>query len=308
MCEFSLTYVQEYKVLYGISGLKTSLLPKTYFFLYTKLVDSLKKGSVAFYVLLIVVILGAFFLAGGIPRFENSPTDNTPAGEVVIETPGASQDSLQLQTLKFKQCSGTLTMDLLLDRSGSMGLTTPSGVTKLTALKNAVIEITKNLTDEAIIGIQSFDSNSITDDVPINYYKNVKSTILPALNALSPGDRTPTHDALAFSYSKLSEAVPKYNGRKFAFIFITDGLPVPVSQDPRLFTPNPADQIKQLGVDTYALGVHSPNDQLTIDFSALLKSISSKPWNYYEAPSGDDIGNILKEISSKICSSQASNP
>ncbi|MGE5041980.1 MAG: vWA domain-containing protein [Candidatus Levyibacteriota bacterium] len=260
------------------------------------------QGSITLYLLLGIVILGAFFLAGGIPRFDYSPTDNTPAGEVVVETPGASQDSLQLKKLKFKQCAGTLTMDLLLDRSGSMDLTTPSGVKKLDALKSAVLEITKKLTDESIIGIQSFDSVSRTNDVPINFYKNVKDTIPPALNAMAPGFQTPTHDALAFSYGLLADAVPKYTGRKFGFIFITDGLPIPSSQDPRLFNPNPADQIKNLGVDVYTLGVHSPNDQLTIDFSTLLKSIASKPGNYYEAPSADDIGNILKEITNKLCS------
>lgn len=268
----------------------------------------------------IAIGFGILLSKGAAPSTILSDPGQTGDIERVIETPDPAQKGLQLKTLKFQECASTITIDLLLDRSGSMSRFTPSGVAKISRLVDAVGSLLEKAQDSSIIGIQSFsylDSGpSITDDVPISYYSQVKNIIPARLAALSPDGATPTHDALAFSYEKLKEAIPKFPpDRKFNFIFISDGAPCPgianpcnatgPNQDPRLYTPNPADQIKNLGVKVYTLGIYSVDEQSQKPFlEDLLKSIASSPDNYYAADSGDDVKRLLQQITNKICNAQ----
>lgn len=266
-----------------------------------KVTVSNSRGQIALLLLIGIVIFGAFLIVSGGPAFQFAPQGTTPAGEPVEEAPGEQRDNLQLKTLKFKSCSSQLNIDLLLDRSGSMRNITGSGIPKIRALKEAVKALVAGLDDESLIGLQSFDSGSITDDVPISPYKNVKSQIPGAIDALQPGNETPTKNALEFSYGKLQEAKTKYPNKKISFIFVTDGIPVPASQDPRLFNPNPADEIKNLNIPIYTIGIHSPSDGSGNNFTELLRSIATVPGNYYEAPTGDEIARLLSQIKEKIC-------
>lgn len=258
--------------------------------------------------------MGLLLTRGVTPRSTLTTPEQTGDLEIIPETPDPSQKGLQLKTLRFKECASTVTIDLLLDRSGSMRELTPSGQTKISRLKEAVSSMVEGAKDSSIIGIQSFDGNSITDDVPISYYKDIKSLIPLKLAALYPGSNTPTRDALDFSLNKLREALPKFKNRKFNFIFISDGAPCPgvgcpenktlgPDQDPRLFNPNPADEIKALGVNVFTLGIFSFN-QTDPALSELLKSVASKPNNYYAASSGDQVKDLLKQISNRICAQE----
>jgi len=259
------------------------------------------KGGIGIITLMIVIILGSIFLVGGI--FPNLPNTDPNAEKFTVITgmPLDSRNSLQLKTIKFKKCSEQTTVDLLLDRTGSMGSRTPTGQTKIARLKEAVLVLTGQLSDQSVVGIQSFSSLSITPDVPISYYKDVKGIIPSKVNALNADGQTPTHDALTFSLDRLREAIPKFPGRQFNFILISDGHPVPDSQDPRLFSPNPADEIKNLGVNVYTLGIFTSGQASDPKLAELLKSIASRPENYYEAQTGDQTTKLLEAISSKIC-------
>jgi hypothetical protein len=254
-----------------------------------------------FLILGLIIILG-FFLVGGLTPFN---FHNTPAkeGEFIAEPVvlDNGDSSLQLKTIKFKQCSGTITVDFLLDRTGSMSQPTPTKQTKISRLKEAVLQLTGKLADTSIIGIQSFDSGSITNDVPIDYYKNNKNAIPAKVNAMQPGLNTPTHDAIAYSYNILNAALPLYKDRKFNFIFVSDGEPNPPTQDPRLFTPNPATQIKNLGINVFSLAIYDSSQAKNTKLSDLLKSIASKPENYYEANNADQVAGLLAKIFEKIC-------
>lgn len=214
------------------------------------------RGSVSIFFIIVLITLGAIALAGGI--FPKLPSESLPVREAIPDPSSVAPDekkSLQLKTLKFKEeCSETITMDLLLDRTGSMNKATPMGQTKISRLKEAVLALTNSLSDSSIIGIQSFSSDTltyadnITNDIPISFYKDVSKIISPKVNALIANGNTPTHNALAFSLDRLREGISKFQGRKFNFILISDGEPVPPNQDPRLYTPNPADEIKNLGI------------------------------------------------------------
>ncbi|MCL5439006.1 MAG: VWA domain-containing protein [Patescibacteria group bacterium] len=263
------------------------------------------RGGLMLILLLVILFISTVFFADGIFPKVSKDSLNPKSGESVAidEQSSTSTDALQLKTLKFKDCLNTITVDLLLDRTGSMGDLTPSGQTKINRLKEAVLSLISKFNDNSIIGVQSFNSLSITNDVPISYYKDVKGMIPDKINSLSADGQTPTHDALVFSYGRLQEAVanPSFNGRKFNFILISDGEPVPSSQDPRLFNPNPADQIKNLGVNIYTLGIYDPNQVKNPELANLLKSIASKPENYYEANNADEVSGLLDTITAKIC-------
>jgi len=273
---------------------------------------SFLRGSVTITLLLIIVIAGSIMLAGGIfPKLKEPLPDAEEAiPDMSSITPGG-KDSLQLKTLKFKKCSGQTTVDLLLDRSSSMSLYTPSGQTKISRLKEAMLALTNKLSDSSIIGIQSFSSLSITDDVTISYYKDVKGIIPSKVNALIANGSTPTHDALTFSLGKLKEALPKFPAeRKFNFILVSDGAPCPgvgcpqnpgADQDPRKYNPNPADEIKNLGVTVYTLGIYDSAQSRDPKLAELLRSIATKPENYFEAQTGDQTTKLLEAISTKIC-------
>lgn len=262
--------------------------------------------------------MGVLFARGPAPKAILSDPGETGDIEIVEETPDPAQKGLQLKTLKFKECASTVTIDLLLDKSTSMDEFTPSGITKLSRLIEAVLELAGNANDESIIGVQSFTTGSITNDVPISYYKDIKSTFASTIRSIQTLNATPTHDALAFSYNILKEAIPRFPpDRKFNFIFISDGAPCPgigcpqnitpntPDQDPRLYTPNPAAQIKELGVIVYSIGIFSQKDRAQVFvLEDLLKSIATSPDHYYAANSGDDVKRLLKEISNRICQSQ----
>ncbi len=254
--------------------------------------------------------MGLLFSRGVAPKstLTDLPDSDTEV-ELVIETPIPGQKGLQLKTLKFKECGSSVTIDLMLDTSGSMGDRTPSGQTKISRLREAVGELISNAKDTSIIGIQAFSTGNIREEVPVSYFKDVKGMITGRINSLSPGSTTPTHDALAFSRDVLKTAIPKFpTDRKFNFIFVSDGQPVPDSQDPRLFTPNPADEIKALGVTVYTLGIFDSGQQSNPKLSDLMKSIATSPDNYYAASNADETKKLLAQISNKICNQETPSP
>ncbi len=274
-----------------------------------------ERGGIVLWVLIFVALAGVMF-AGDSFKFNKSIPPNQGQEYIPITpAPGEinqSNATLQLKTFNFKtpiptpqNCAQTITVDFLLDRTGSMNSVTPTGVKKIERLKQAVLQLTGKLDDTSVVGIQSFSTGNITNDVPISYYKDVKSLIPAKVNALQAGGQTPTHDALAYSYGVLQSALPQFSNRKFNFILISDGEPNPSSQDPRLFTPNPADQIKALGVNVFTLAVYDSGQARNSTFSDLLKSIASKPENYYEAQNADQITSLLQQISTKLCDSPA---
>ncbi len=265
---------------------------------------SLLSGSKAIFLAFLgVVIGGAFFLTGGnpFPKEQLSTPENPEAvyeiDESALQPDESGRVNLQLRTIGFKECGGVSAVTMMLDRSGSMR------GQKINQMKNAVLTFTNNLSDNSVIGIQSFNSASRTTDIPVSYYRDVKSIISDRINGLSPGGETPTHDALAYAKARLDEALPQYPDRKFSFIFLSDGIPVPPEQDPTLFDPNPADEIKNMGVTVYTIGIFpNANDS----GSRLLQRLASSPNHYYHSPTGAELENIYKEIGEKICSSVGS--
>ena len=290
-------------------------------------------GQFGVFVILVLIFIGAFTLVGGFLPTKDSESKDLQIGSLEGFEEGGVNPALQLRTLKFggassaepppASCTETVALDFLLDLSSSMADYTPTGEKKVERLKESVISITSELNDNTVLGIQSFRGYSsfckqgtpcgdlvFSETIPVSYYKDVKDTIEDKIKALNVRGNTPTYLALKFSFEKLLEALPNFPDRKFHFIFISDGQPVPShgssnSQDPRDHNPNPADQIKDMGIEVYTLAVYNSDQEKNSKNSPLTKlmiSIASKPENFFQSGTADDLEETLRAIAEKVCS------
>ncbi len=246
--------------------------------------------------ILLVAFVFGFLLIGGfdLPKYDYSEDANT--GYIPIEAEDESKDnSLQLKTLKFKSCSSTAALIFLLDRSYSMN------GNKISKLKSGMLSFANKLSDNSIIGIQDFSSpehpNGILVKVlvPVDYYKNVRSNLPSLINSLSAGGNTNMKSALNFTKERIKEAQVKFPDRKFAFLFLSDGLPVP----PDTETPNDAliNELKNMNVRIFTIAYGSSAEGV----KPLMKKIATSPDDAYYVPNEEQIEKILNEIAIKIC-------
>lgn len=254
---------------------------------------NLTSGGTPFLIGFIALAIGfgVLFARGITPS--STLTDPGPQSggyEMIPETPVPGQKGLQLKTLKFKECSQTAAVDMQLDITGSMGGT-------IGDLKNAVFTFTDGLSDSSIIGIQAY--NSITPQlevIPVSLYKDVKNQIHPAVNALQAEGSTPSYDAITFSQQIIQAAIQKYPGKKFSYIFFSDGNPNSGPDTPADIA-QASQGIKNLGVTVYAIGLGS-NGGINQD---VLNAVASSPDEVYLAPTSDKLADIYKQIASRLC-------
>ena len=265
----------------------------------------LNRGSITFKIIISVILIGSVMFLGGIfPKNQITPRPEGGGFFIPVDDDKKTQeDALQLKTLKFKQCGETAAVNMMLDRSGSMKDPAPDGERKIDKLKTATLSFVQNLSDDSVIGLQSFDSYSITSDVPISIYKDVKPQVDAKIKALQPGGQTPTSNALKFSLEQIRLGVQKYPGRKFAFIFVSDGQPVPETQDPRLpqNAPDPSGEIKKLGVTIYSIGILDKTQITQGTMKDLLDAIASSPDKSFIAPDGSQLTEIYNQIRFQLC-------
>ncbi|MCL4354028.1 VWA domain-containing protein [Patescibacteria group bacterium] len=279
-----------------------------------------------FIALSILTLMGVMFVGGIVPKMEITPSSTS--GEL-IPVPGSGtgggKSSLQLNPIKFKKCNSTIAVDFLVDRSGSM-----QG-DKIKELTKGLQAFTSNLADNSVVGMESFAVDN-TQDVPISYFKDVKTQLSASINGLKLRaiGATYTKDAFQTALTNLTIAIPKFPpSYKFALIFISDGVPettnakklcntkplpsvcsktlaygcrcFAVEQDPTEI----ANQIKAKGIKIFSIAYLDKNDQALSDrLQALLRNTASSPEHFYTAPTADKVGDILGKIGSKLCEEQ----
>lgn len=287
--------------------MKKTNLKKTY-----KKKKELIKGRITIIILLVVVIIGAVALVGGLfPTVEHIDLGRKV---VIVDEEAArnesSRDSLQLRDIPFKECEETAAVDFLLDRTGSMRLTTPDGEQKIKKLKDAVNTFYDNLSQDSVIGVQSFADSAIyggpSVDVIINLKKDI-TNFKTQINALPADGSTPTAQGLSLAYQELQKGIQKFPERQFSLIVVSDGQPCcedqTFSRDPRNVSPDPSQQIKDLGVTIYSIGIMTQQQIADGEMEQLLKHIASSPENFKLSPDGEDLERIIAEISQDLCQS-----
>lgn len=258
---------------------------------------------------ILIIVGGGLLLTGGFDPFPKNQLTQPPEGVYEIDEDSLKEldekrGNLQLRTIRFKECAGVTAVTMMLDVTGSMNM--PSS--KINNLKTAVLSFTNSMSDESVIGIEAFSSYIGTRTlVPVSLYKDVKGIIPPNINGIVPAGGTNTIEGLQRARDTLIQAKAAFPDRQFFLIFVSDGLPnIPGNgdlnpeADPRLQNPNPIDEIKNLGVTIYSIGIFGFGDTQGL---TLMRDIASAPDTFFNAPDGSQLENIYKSISQRICSS-----
>lgn len=251
-------------------------------------------------ILIPIIILFGVFLSGGF-RFPGTLSSIDQGGEYMLITPepGKEEKSLQLKTLEFKDCSETMAMDFLLDRSNSM-----NSYGKIDKLKDGMLTFASKLSDKSVIGIQDFSSveherGIVSVLVPFTYYGEIKEEFPSLISKLRAGGNTNTHTALRFSIDKIKQGQTKFPDHEFAFLFLSDGEPRPQGVFPNGQEPTEEliNELKSLDIRIFTIAYMGPGD----NGIELLRRIASSPEDAYVAPNPEQIDEILDEISVKLC-------
>lgn len=278
------------------------------------------KSNFSILVFLFIVAFFAFFNVGGIFP-ESLNTTGTEGGSYVMVTPipEASSQSLQLKFVQFKGCSSTTAVNFLVDRSGSMEYGQ-----KLPLLKKGVLMFTNKLSDESIFGLQTYSQEGTrkgewTNDINPDLFGNVKSKITNVVCSINAEGATYTKNAFEKTKAVLVDAQKKHPDRKFALIFVSDGVPETVESDRACipgncransctcFAPEQdptqiANEIKAMGIKIYTVAYVDKQDaNLNSKLQALMKRVASSEKDYFMAPGETDVIEILNKISNQIC-------
>lgn len=287
-----------------------------------------------------LVIVSAFIASGNwVPVDPNGPGGpptlqpyynpaDYPVQHIITPTGGytTGKQNLQLQTFNVDNCGENSAILFVIDTSGSM-----SYVNKMGNTKKALQYFVKNMGGKSVIGIDTF-SKDVKVQIQLNYYKDVKNQVNQVISSLQPDGWTVTRDALQTAYTQLKQAINEedYPGYTYSVILMTDGVPeipnpprtcevtVPdpnlasgircfaKEEDPR-YPVNIPSEIKNLGVEFYAINVYSPSypsDRMLFPYlDTLLRQIVSPPTNthYFVSTNASNLNQILQNINSSIC-------
>jgi von Willebrand factor type A domain len=302
-------------------------------------------GGGFLYVFLIMVLMigvGTVLSGGFVPLDPNGPEgpptlepyfDQSDYGQQNVILPtgptlAGNDKSLQLKTFKVNTCGQKTVVEFVVDTSGSMKFDN-----KMSKTKEALKTFTSKLPGKAGIGMVSF-SDEVKEEIPLDFYKEVKEDTAEAIEGLDSDGWTRTRDGLAkamtsIQAAKVSAKFP--NDYKYVLILMTDGVPeVPPSQprtcyvetdDPNtapakrcfakdqdpLVAPNIAQQLKNSGVEIYAINIYSPSyasDKVMYPYlKKLLQDVISPPLDthYFETISADNLQKVLDNVINNAC-------
>jgi uncharacterized protein YegL len=248
------------------------------------------KGNITFKILIGIVILGSIAMVSGIfPKNQITPMDpNAPKYKVKAEDGTIQKDSIQLKTLKFEACSESVAVEMVLDRSNSM-----SGK-KIKDLKRTSLFFINKLTSQAPIGLVIFGTGA-EEKFQIQPYGDIQGNIESIINGLEAKGITHTKDGMIKAKLALEVGMPKFPGRQFSLVLVTDGEPNPPDEQDPVATSN---EIKNMGVKVYVIAItQDTNKQKMIN---LMKQVAS-PDGFFEASTTDQLQAVYDQIGFQIC-------
>lgn len=282
-------------------------------------------GKAEIFIVLLLALLGFVFVGGigtgNILSPAPAPSENIP----IKPSDNSKDDSLQLKTIKFKQCGSTTAVGLLIDTSGSMVFGS-----KMTDLKKGLTLFTSQFPDAGVIGMVSY-SEGVNNLVDFSYYKDVKSKVSTSINSLYPIGGTYSKNAFIVMKQKLDAARAKFPGHQFNLVFISDGIPETAAtnslcpgglsgqycsphrsvagacrcfaeeQDPT----DIANEVKKSGVRIFTVAYVDKEDAKQDSLlQGLMRRVASSEGDYYLAPVENQVSSILAQISTKLCNDQ----
>lgn len=289
------------------------------------------RGSTTISVILLILVIGAVLMVGGVfPREDEIPSPTYEAVPDEKSLQMRDKDSLQLETFPFKECPATTAVDFLIDNSGSM-----TYGSKMPELKKAMVVFGSNFSDEGILGLQIYSDPEVypplghKELISLTEFKNIKNQYVGLINTMAPSGGTHSKDAMLFAKQQIDEAKNKYPNRKLNLVFISDGIPetratnvacpggingdicgpmpggqlgecrcFAETQDPQ----NTAEDIKKSGVRIFSIAYVDANDsKFNNRLQNLMRNVASSPNDYYQAPVESQLTKILGQISEKLC-------
>lgn len=140
---------------------------------------------------------------------------------------------------------------VIMDSSGSMKEVQCSGnKTKSEAAKIALAQFARVVPGDARMGLAVFDGYGIAERIPLGLEN--RNQFIAAVNATTPGNGTPLHDAILLGYRRLEDSARRQAGYgEYHLVIITDGQAYPEDQDP---TPVVAYILEQSPVAIHTIG------------------------------------------------------
>jgi len=221
-------------------------------------------------------------------------------GQLAAEEPGAlpfpSSNVIRATQDAFPEVRKRAQVLFLLDVSGSMEETIPSGKTKLAAAKDAITQALGHFTEGDNVGLAGFssvDDGPITPGLvsPVADVGSARTDFLGALGALRPIEFTPLYAAVdTFARER---AADWQADRINAIVLLSDG---------KNETMTPTITAEQMVANLGELHHHNPVLIFTLAYGAdadvaTLQSISSATGaHYYDATDPTKVGDVLGDL------------
>ncbi len=200
--------------------------------------------------------------------------------------------------LGVEECVSSADVDLALDKSGSMRSESVSPPEPFTTVINTAKDFINKLTDNDMVAVTSFGTNSNQESF-LSPDKNVALSTINGLSLSTTTENTNITGGLTNAFIELGSGRARTDSKK-AIVLLTDGIPTePTDKNnpdyPTTSAQGIAKEIKDSGIVIYTIGLGKNVS------SAFLKSISTDDAHYFEAPTKETLGEIYSKISSSLC-------
>lgn len=295
-----------------------------------------KRNLISGDLILIVVLILAFLLAGGIyTRFSKFPNQGTYETEL-FGTGSSDQEGLQLGTFGVLQCKNKTAINFLIDNSGSMQFGEPDS--KIQQLKTALRTFAEYFPPTGAIAMQTY-SETVKERVPFSIFNESKSLFLAEVAAMGPQTATHSRDAFLVAENNINLGKGLFPDYQFSLVFISDGIPEsrngntycgggscsggsctggtspeycmqhPLADNAcRCFDTNqdPTDiatRIKANGIRIFTIAFTDDHADAKLNdkLQNLMRNVASGPNDYFHAPVNNQLTNIISLITNRIC-------
>src|SRR3989344_3922432 len=258
-------------------------------------------------VFIFIAVVIAFTIAGLLPGTKYTVEDGSQAQPFspseLVKGNDPFQQNLQIDSFKplgepVCRAGGKLAVSLLLDTSSSMTCANSKGSRcKIEALKDAVTNFSKGLSDDTVVGVQTLERNYLN----FSKFSDVKTTFEQSIKRIPMGGGTPTEKGLTISRDQIRAAKTQFpDYTNWVLVLLTDGCPK--NKEKPLI---PAADIKASGVRIVTIGLELGGagkcDKLGGYEGAkeLMEKISSAPKDYVDAES-DNLTEKFTELVSGV--------
>lgn len=195
-----------------------------------------------------------------------------------------------------RSCEVPTDVTVAIDLSGSMNNDGGTPSQPITDALQAASQFVDTLKEDDQVAVVTFASKAYVVSELNGYHNKVAETILGLqIDPAEESGFTNTIDALRMAQGELNSDRHNTNARR-VLVLLTDGLPtIEGDEDVVSIAEKTASDLSENDIEIYAIGLGHDVDQ------QFVRNIASDRSNVYFAPTGADLDNIYKEITSSLC-------